>query len=186
MQASKTAQQLRTQVTNACDEYPQHANLPAAIIIVNEQMLYVYSNTEIVCEYPVSTSRYGVGQEDGSYKTPLGVHCVQEKIGDDAEFAEIFKARKRTHSCAHIEHEEKITDEDCITSRILWLSGLEEGVNKGEGVDSYARYIYIHGTQEEGLIGQAASEGCIRMKNQDVIELFNHLEVSSLVIINND
>ncbi|MGI9227890.1 MAG: L,D-transpeptidase family protein [Gammaproteobacteria bacterium] len=184
MQASKTAQQLLTQVTKVCDEYPQHANFPVVIVNISEQKLYVYSNAEYVCEYPVSTSRFGIGQDEGSYKTPLGIHCVQEKIGDNAEFAEVFKARKRTHTCASIEHEKKSTDEDCITSRILWLSGLEEGINKGEGVDSHARYIYIHGTQEEGLIGHAASEGCIRMNNQDVIELYDHLVVSSLVIIN--
>ncbi len=170
-------------VKQACDKYPQHANYPAVVIKISEQKLYVFLNNECVCEYPISTSRYGTGQEEDSYKTPLGVHCVQEKIGGDAEFAEIFKARERTHSCANIEHEDICTNEDCITSRIIWLAGLEEGVNKGAGVDSYARYIYIHGTHEEGLIGQPASEGCIRMKNQDVIDLYDRIEIASLVII---
>ena len=185
MQASQAAKQLFPLLNKACEEYPQHANLPASIIKIDEQKLYVFSNREFVREYPVSTSRFGVGQKDGSYKTPLGIHCVQEKIGDDANFAEIFKVRQRTNKLATIEHQKISTNEECITSRILWLTGLEEGVNKGEGVDSYTRYIYIHGTHEEGLVGQPASEGCIRMKNQDVIDLYDHLEVSSLVVIIN-
>ena len=185
MQASQAAKQLFPLLNKACKQYPQHANLPASIIKIDEQKLYVFSNREFVREFPVSTSRFGVGQEDGSYKTPLGIHCIQEKIGDDVEFAEIFKARQRTHQQATIEHQEKCTNEECITSRILWLAGLEEGVNKGKGIDSYARYIYIHGTHEEGLVGQPASEGCIRMKNQDVIDLYDFLQVSSLVIIAN-
>ena len=146
MQISQAAKQLFLLLNKACEKYPQHANLPAAIIKIGEQKLYVFSNKELVCKYPVSTSRFGVGQEDGSYKTPLGIHCVQEKIGDSAEFAEIFKARERTDKQATIEHQEISTNDECITSRILWLAGLEEGVNKGKGVDSYTRYIYIHGT----------------------------------------
>lgn len=183
MQVSEAAKQLFKSLDDACGQYPQHAHYPAAVVKISKQMLYVFSAREFVSSYPVSTSRFGIGQHEGSYKTPIGIHCVQEKIGADAESAEIFNARIRTHTLAIIEPEEICTKEDCITSRILWLAGLEEGVNKGAGVDSYARYIYIHGTHEEGLIGRPASEGCIRMKNQDVIELFDCLVVSSLVII---
>ncbi len=185
MQTPEAAEQLFTLLDKACAQFPQHAQYPAAIIKISEQKLYLISNRKIIREYPVSTSRYGIGQTEDSYKTPLGVHCVQEKIGDDAEFAEIFKARERTHECAKLEYKEVSTDKDCITSRIVWLAGLEEGVNKGAGIDSYARYIYIHGTHEEGLIGQPASEGCIRMNNTDVIDLYNRLVVSSLVVIEN-
>lgn len=183
MQSSKTAKQLFTLLDKACNQYPQHAHFPVAIVKISEQMLYVFSDRELVCEYPISTSRFGIGQDNGSFKTPIGIHCVQQKIGADADFAEILKTRTRTHIQASIVHEKVNTDKECITSRILWLKGLEEGVNRGAGVDSYARYIYIHGTHEEGLIGQPASEGCIRMKNQDVIDLFDRLEVSSLIII---
>lgn len=183
MQASKAAKQLFPLLDAACNQNPLHANLPAAIIKISAQMLYMYSAREYVCNYPVSTSRFGIGHDEGSYKTPAGTHCVKEKIGSDAEFAEIFKTRKRTRGCASIEHNEICTNEGYITSRILWLAGLEEGVNKGAGIDSYARYIYIHGTNEEGLIGQPTSEGCIRMKNQDVIDLYDCLMISSLVIL---
>ena len=184
MQPSDAAKQLYPLLRKVCDRYPQHAEFPAAIVQISRQRLYVFTDGEYVCEYPVSTSRFGIGQVEGSFKTPLGIHCVQEKIGGDAQFSDIFEARKNTHKQATIEHEKICTDEECITSRILWLSGLEEGINKGAGVDSHARYIYIHGTHEEGLIGQPASEGCIRMKNQDVIDLYEHLKISSLVIIN--
>lgn len=184
MQVPEAARQLFTLYAKACDQYLQHANYPAALVNISEQMLYIFADTECIGKYPVSTSRFGAGEKENSYKTPRGVHCVAEKIGADAGFSEIFKARKRTHTTARIEFEKTGTGEDYITSRILWLTGLEEGVNKGAGVDSHGRYIYIHGTHAEGLIGQPASEGCIRMKNQDVMDLFDRLEVSSLVIIN--
>jgi hypothetical protein len=172
----------------ACEKYPQHADFPAAIVSVSKQALYLFIKGSFVCSYPVSTSRNGVGQKEGSYQTPIGIHCVEEKIGADAEFAEIFLSRERTNSFASIENGAVCTEVECITSRILWLAGLEEGINKskspdGHNVDSYQRYIYIHGTHEEGLIGQTASIGCVRMKNADVIDLFDKLFVSSLVII---
>lgn len=183
-----TAKKLIPLLQQACEKFPQHAEFPSAIVSVSEQALYLYIKKSFVNKYPVSTSRYGIGQEEGSYKTPVGVHCVQEKIGADAELDEIFSSRKRTNTHATIEHEAVCTEEECITSRVLWLAGLEDGINKdqnseGKNVDSYQRYIYIHGTHEEGLIGQVASIGCIRMKNNDVVDLFEKLVVSSLVII---
>jgi len=188
MSDSKTAEKLLSSLQQACNKFPKHADFPAAIISVSEQTLYLFVNNIIAATYPVSTSRHGVGQEEGSYKTPVGVHCIKEKIGEEAELSEIFLSRERTNSLATIENNAVCTDVECITSRILWLTGLEEGVNKslnanGQNVDSYERYIYIHGTHEEGLIGQAASIGCVRMKNTDVVDLFDKLFVSSLVII---
>lgn len=190
MSDNKTAEKLLPIVQLACINYPQHANLPAAIVKVSEQTLYLFEMNKCIATYPVSTSRYGVGHEQDSNKTPLGVHCIQEKIGAEAQFGEIFLSRKPTNNIANIEHETRCTEKEYITSRILWLSGLEQGVNKGQNsvgvcVDSYDRYIYIHGTHEEGLIGQQASIGCVRMKNADVIDLFDRLMISSLVIIEN-
>ena len=185
---TKVAEELLPLLQQACEKYPQHADFPAAIVSVSEQTLYLFIKGAFDCSYSVSTSRNGIGQKEGSYQTPIGIHCVKEKIGSDAEFAEIFLSRERTNSFASIEHEPVCSEVECITSRILWLAGLEEGINKaknpeGHNVDSYQRYIYIHGTHEEGLIGQAASIGCVRMRNADVIELFEKLFVSSLVII---
>ncbi len=183
MQVLKTTESPSALFQQACVRYPRHARYPAAVVRIGEQVLYVLSAGKCTGSYPVSTSRFGIGQREGSYQTPIGVHCIREKIGADADFAEILQARARTRAIAAIESEKTGTDQDYITSRILWLGGLEDGVNKGAGIDSYARYIYIHGTHEEGLIGQPASEGCIRMKNRDVIDLFERLVVSSLVVI---
>jgi hypothetical protein len=184
----KTAEKLLPLLKNACEKYPQHASFPAAIVSIKEQVLYLFENNKFICSYPVSTSRQGIGQQEGSNQTPIGIHCVKEKIGAEAEYAEIFLSRETTNSIASIEHQAICTDIDCITSRILWLAGLEDGINKnksstGHSVDSYERYIYIHGTHEEGLIGRVASIGCVRMKNADVIDLFDKLCTSSLVII---
>ncbi len=186
----KTAEKLLPVLQQACEQYPQHAEYPAAIVKVGEQALYLFIDNKYFTKYSVSTSRHGVGQLEGSYQTPLGVHCVKEKIGASANLGEIFVSREPCKSIAVIEHDAVCTEKECITSRILWLSGLEQGFNKGlntEGkcVDSHDRFIYIHGTHEEGLIGQAASIGCVRMKNKDVIDLFDHLQLSSLVIIEN-
>ncbi len=188
MSAIQSAEKLLLTLQQACKKHPDHAEVPAAIVKISEQALYLYINQQYVKKYPVSTSRYGVGQGEDSNKTPLGVHCVKEKIGDGVQFCEIFSSREPSGKIASLEYEAKGTDHECITSRILWLSGLETGVNQGQNVngicvDSYQRYIYIHGTHEEGLIGQTASIGCVRMKNKDVIELFDHLMTSSLVII---
>ncbi|MXY14476.1 MAG: L,D-transpeptidase [Proteobacteria bacterium] len=183
MQAVKPSQEVLAQYAEACERYPQHADHPGALVKVDEQRLYVLEEGACQVSYPVSTSRYGTGEEQDSCKTPRGVHCVAEKIGGDAGVAEIFRSRKRTHQIAEIESGETRTDQEHITTRILWLAGLEEGVNQGGGVDSHGRYIYIHGTHEEGLIGQPASIGCVRMKNLDVMDLYDRLEVSSLVII---
>ena len=95
----------------------------------------------------------------------------------------IFKERINTGRYAEIHHTDYDSDEDHVTSRILWLEGLEEGFNKGGNVDSFNRYIYIHGTPEEGLIGKKASHGCIRMFNHDVIELYDLVQEGTKVNI---
>ena len=95
----------------------------------------------------------------------------------------IFIARSNTGRKAKIINDSSDSDNDFVTSRILWLDGLEDGVNRGPGVDSYDRYIYIHGTHEEGLIGQKASHGCIRMFNKDVIYIYNKVNQGTKVLI---
>ena len=143
------------------------------IVDISEQRLYLYSNNDLILSYPVSTSKYGEGQTENSFKTPLGLHEIKEKIGHKAPINTIFTARVNTNKRADVQIKQNDTEDDFVTSRILWLEGLEDGINRGLGVDSYNRYIYIHGTHEEGLIGQKASHGCIRMFNNDVIELFD-------------
>ena len=107
--------------------------------------------------YPISSSAYGIGSVRNSLKTPLGAHVISEKIGKGAKIGSVFKARKFTGEVVEPITERIDIKEDVITTRILWLDGLEKGRNKGGNVDSKSRYIYIHGTAEEGLIGEPAS-----------------------------
>ncbi|MBE9563087.1 MAG: L,D-transpeptidase, partial [Proteobacteria bacterium] len=129
--------------------------------------------------YRISTSKFGEGSTARSNKTPLGRHHIENKIGANAPVGTIFKARQNTGRIAKINGEIG----DLVTSRIMWLKGLEAGKNRGTGIDSHKRYIYIHGTAEENKIGQKASHGCIRMFNHEVIELFNLVKEKTLVNI---
>ncbi|MDA9247555.1 L,D-transpeptidase [Gammaproteobacteria bacterium] len=152
-------------------------------IDISKQRLFLLDNMEIVRSYPISSSKYGEGSTQNSFKTPLGNHVIKEMIGNNAIKNTIFTSRINTKRQAEIIHDEAKADNDYVTTRIMWLDGQEEGKNKGKGVDSYERYIYIHGTHEEGLIGQKASHGCIRMFNSDVIELFNDVKKGTKVYI---
>lgn len=153
---------------------------------VSEQKLYLFQDIpfqlpQLISTYPVSTSKYGTGAK--GRKTPLGTHIVAQKIGEGARIGSIFVARRRTGWIAKIHTDKTDTQHDFITTRILWLKGIQPGVNQGAGVSSYYRYIYIHGTCEEGLIGTPASHGCIRMRNKDIIELFRLVPEGTLVNI---
>jgi len=160
--------------------------LQAAYVIkisIEEQRMYVLEDNRIIRSYPISSSAYGEGQEENSFKTPLGKHNIKTKIGTNVEKYNYFLNRDHVPTKTTIIHDQIDTADDYITSRIMWLTGLEEGFNKGGKVDSFERYIYIHGTHEEGLIGQKASHGCIRMFNHDVIELFELIPLEALVDI---
>ena len=150
---------------------------------ISEQRLYLIENNLIKASYPISTSKYGEGSVQNSFKTPLGEHSIKEMIGEEAEINTIFTSRINTRRSATIIDQFEDTDNDYVTSRIIWLDGEEEGFNKGGNVDSFRRYIYIHGTHEEGLIGTKASHGCIRMFNYDVIELFKLVNIGTKVLI---
>ena len=152
-------------------------------IDISKQRLFLLNNMVIVRSYPISSSKYGEGSTQNSFKTPLGNHVIKEMIGREAIKNTIFTSRINTKRQADIIHDLTNSDNDYVTTRIMWLDGQEEGKNKGKGVDSYKRYIYIHGTHEEGLIGQKASHGCIRMFNSDVIELFNDVKKGTKVYI---
>ena len=163
--------------------YPIQSAANEFIITIDtsKQKLFVFEGREIIKIYPVSTSRYGVGNEKNSNKTPLGTHFIVAKIGKDVKIGTIFEHRKDTGQMAEIYTDTTHTKEDLITTRILWLKGIVPGFNEGGEVDSYARCIYIHGTPEEGLIGTPTSRGCIRMKNQDIFELFDLVPEGTLV-----
>ncbi|MFH1698779.1 MAG: L,D-transpeptidase [Candidatus Omnitrophota bacterium] len=154
-------------------------------IKISKQELYLFENSQILKSYPVSTSKYGIGNKSGSNKTPFGLHRISNKIGRNAPVGAIFVKRRNTGKVIKI-RKKKVAKQaqDLITSRILRLEGLEKGINRGIGIDSFQRYIYIHGTPEEWLIGKPASHGCIRMKNKDVVELFNLIKRNTPVDIN--
>ncbi len=152
-------------------------------IDINNQNLFLLENFKIIEKYKISSSMYGEGSDEGSNKTPLGAHYIREFIGKDVEKFTIFKNRIPTNHKAKILPKKEKSEQDIITTRILWLDGLEEGFNKGENFDSYKRYIYIHGTNEEELIGQKASHGCIRMTNSDIIKLCSKNLLNTFVYI---
>jgi lipoprotein-anchoring transpeptidase ErfK/SrfK len=145
--------------------------------------MYHIKEGAIVKKYIISSSEYGTGSVDGSNKTPLGLHKVKEKHGDNIPINGKMTGRVFYGDMATIYTDKTKSITDNVTSRIFWLEGLEKGKNKGEGIDSYKRYIYIHGTSEEGRLGTPASHGCIRMRNKDVIDLYKIIEVDTLVLI---
>ena len=160
--------------------------LPASYSIeisISKQRLYLYEKNKLIRSFPVSSSAYGEGQIENSFKTPLGMHKIKFKIGTNVEKYHFFVSREHIAQKANIIHEYIDSEDDFITSRILWLDGLVEGFNKGTNVDSLNRYIYIHGTHEEGLIGEKASHGCIRMLNHDVLELYDLIPEETTVNI---
>lgn len=146
------------------------ADDPIAVVDVARQVLVLDFPTWF-CSWPVSTAAAGVGSKSGSLKTPPGWHRVCAWIGDGEPTGRVFRSREPAERVRAFENEAEGTD--LILTRILWLDGLEKGVNRGRGIDSKSRYIYIHGTNQEQLIGQPASHGCIRMRNADVLELFD-------------
>lgn len=137
----------------------------------------------LVAVYPISSSKLGTGSQMNSFKTPLGWHCICEKIGDDQPIYMIFESRSPTGRIATVHTDTTDLEEDLVLTRILRLKGCEPGLNYGDDVDSYTRCIYIHGTNEEGLIGRPASHGCIRMKNDDLICLFDRVNIKTFVKI---
>ena len=152
-------------------------------VSIENQKMYHIKEGAIVKKYIISSSEYGTGSESGSNKTPLGLHKVKEKYGDNIPINGRMTGRVFYGDIATIYTDETKSKTDDITSRILWLEGLEKGKNKGKGIDSFSRYIYIHGTSEEGRLGKPASHGCIRMKNKEVIDLYKLIEVGTLVLI---
>lgn len=182
-QKEKIWADIRTDVEKLESQFGLQPSEYAIVVNPEVQELYLVRDGKILEIYPVSTSKNGIGTRAGSEKTPWGTHRIKEKIGEEAPEGAVFVARQPTGEVAKIERRPIETGKDLITTRIMWLEGEEEKINKGEGVDSHARYIYIHGAEEEGLIGQPASHGCVRMRNRDVIELFNRVPEGTLVEI---
>jgi len=152
------------------------------VSVTNQKMYHIKDNI-IINKYIISTSEFGTGNKAGSNKTPIGMHKIKSKHGDKTPINGRMIERVFNGEISKIYTDKKKSKTDDITSRIFWLEGLEEGVNKGKNIDSFKRYIYIHGTSEEGRLGSPASHGCIRMKNKEVVDLYNKIEVGTLVLI---
>jgi lipoprotein-anchoring transpeptidase ErfK/SrfK len=149
---------------------------PSVVVSVPDQTLALIDDGVVVARYPVSTSKFGLGDRSGTYATPLGAMAVASKIGANAPLGAVFKNRRMTGEVLA----PNAPGRDPIVTRILWLRGLEK-----QNAQAYSRNIYIHGTPEERFIGRPASFGCIRMRSKDVTQLFNSVGVGTRIEIAN-
>lgn len=175
----------QTEIITKIDNY-LNKNVKYDILLfvsIENQKMYRIQSKNIIETYEISTSKYGIGNQMGSNKTPTGLHKINSKYGHKTPINGRMIGRVFYGQIAKIFSDTTTSKTDDITSRILWLEGLENGINKGDNIDSYKRYIYIHGTSEEGRIGIPSSHGCVRMKNKDVIDLFNEVAIGTFVLI---
>lgn len=144
------------------------------VVDVSEQRASLVSLAGPLVAWPISTAVAGTGNASGSNRTPLGWHRVSERYGAGAAPGTRFVSRRPDgRVLAPSEWSQPTPAEDAVLSRIMWLDGLEPGLNRGPGIDSHERCIYVHGTNQEQLLGSPASHGCIRMSNAAVIRLFD-------------
>jgi len=146
---------------------------PAIHVSVARQWLVLKLGRKKLAAYPVSTSRLGLGAREGSMKTPTGRFRIAEKIGEGMPVGTVFKSRRPIKATKKL-----LLEEDLVMARILWLEGLEPA-----NANTHARYIYIHGTNHEELLGEPASHGCVRMRNTDVVDLFERVRIGTSVVI---
>ncbi len=152
-------------------------------IDLGAQRLDLWDGGALLRSYPVSTARNGAGERENSECTPRGAHAIEEKIGAGAAPGTVFVRRVPTGELCTSELFEASPERDWILTRILTLGGLEPGRNQGDDVDTRRRNIYIHGCPEALELGTPGSHGCVRMRNDDVIDLFAHVEVGTRVEI---
>lgn len=152
-------------------------------IDLSRQVLRLLEGSRTLKEYPVSTAAKGAGERNGSYQTPRGRHKVRAKIGAGAAPGTVFVARRPTGEIWSQALHDQFPGRDWILTRILWLSGLEPGRNRMGEVDTMRRYIYLHGTPDITKLGAPGSHGCVRMNNNDIIELFDTVPAGVVVEI---
>ena len=146
---------------------------PKIRISIEKQELTLKSGRKKLAAYPISTSRFGVGTKEGSMKTPTGRFRVAEKIGDGMPVGTVFKSRRPVKATKKM-----LREDDLVMTRILWLDGAGRA-----NANTYDRFIYIHGTNHEERIGEPASHGCIRMRNTDLVDLFDRVGIDTPVMI---
>ena len=150
------------------------------------QTLRLFEGDKVRARYEVSTALRGAGEEHGSERTPRGLHIVRAKIGAGLPRGAVLVGRRPTGEiwspALHAQHPRR----DWILTRILWLSGMEPGRNRLSSVDTMRRFIYIHGSPETATMGRPGSHGCIRMRNDDILELFDAVPIGTRVHIAED
>ncbi|KAF3981689.1 MAG: L,D-transpeptidase [Methylococcales symbiont of Hymedesmia sp. n. MRB-2018] len=152
-------------------------------ISITEQKLSLINHGKNTISYPVSTAKNGVGETMGSECTPRGWHKIRAKIGDNQPLNAVFVGRRPSEEVYSASLAKAFPDRDWILTRILWLAGLEPGKNRYGRVDSSWRYIYIHGCPNGLITGKAESHGCIRMKNEDVLDLYSRVKTGITVFV---
>ena len=153
------------------------------INIAQQQLELLDDHGEISKRYLISSAKNGTGQQNGSFCTPLGKHVIRAKIGTGQPVNTVFVKRRPTGEIYSAELERQHPQRDWILTRILWLSGCEPGFNRLGNVDTMRRYIYIHGSPDRVEMGKPGSIGCIRMRNRELLELFDLVEVGTPVQI---
>ena len=152
-------------------------------ISIAEQELLIMTDHNIIKKYSISTGKNGAGEVFGSGMTPRGKHIVRAKIGHQQPSGSVFIGRRPTGEIFTPALREQYPDRDWILTRIFWLSGLEVGKNRLGNVDTMRRYIYIHGSPDDVQMGRPGSKGCVRMRNQDIIQLYDLVPVGTPVLI---
>ncbi len=157
---------------------------PKSITVsIATQQLWLRQGTTVLACYPVSTAQAGAGEQEGSGCTPRGRHQVVERYGEGMPIGTVFVARQPTGEIHTTALAAQYPERDWILTRILRLAGCEPGFNQGPGCDSYDRYIYIHGTPDTEPMGEPRSHGCVRMRNTDLVALFEQVPVGTVVEI---
>lgn len=152
-------------------------------VSIEEQRLVFIKDNKLELDVSISTATNGPGELFGSECTPRGLHKIRAKIGTDCEENAVFVARRPTGEIFDVGLRENNPMRDWILTRILWLSGLEVGKNRLRNVDTMRRYIYIHGCPETDKMGVPSSHGCVKMRNADIIKLYDMVEVGTTVRI---
>ncbi len=153
------------------------------VVCVSEQTLSLKKGSQLIKKYHVNTAKNGLGERNGSECTPRGQHIIRAKIGGDAPLNSVFAGRRPTGEIFDVGLAKKHPKRDWILTRILWLSGVEKGMNRLGDVDTMRRFIYIHGAPDELITTEPTSHGCIRMGNLDVLDLFERVPVYTPVLI---
>ena len=156
------------------------------ISVARQTLQLLHDDGQLIKAYTISSAAKGVGEQMGSYQTPRGQHRIRARIGDGLPLGAVLRGRRPTGEVCTPQLMQAQPDRDWILTRILWLCGEESGKNRGGQVDTMRRYVYIHGTPDSVMLGVPGSHGCIRMRNTDMVDLFDRVPVGKPVSIHED